>query len=271
MKMDRLLAYSPNLKQSWMLIAIILVCTLIAVATVSRVMSFVFVGVRDIEVIATREWIDLFCDLIIFAVAVVSVIALDDNSSYTPVVSPRQPLLLWLLLAPFILSVGWSVELLTMWIPKFDIFAGFFNTRFQNNLPRFLSAVIVLPIFVEWLHRGIILKGLLTHYSALKAIVWSSVIFSVMLCVPSVRGIISVFCFGLVVGWIYWRTRSLWLCIFMHVVNNAVVFLIRCVFPNATDTTLADLAGGYYIYAVALLVCAFAGVWINKVIIPYEA
>jgi len=266
MKTDRLFAYSPNLKQSWMLQVRIFVYGLIVYVIARLVFRFI-VMFTGISTRLMSGWKHLAGELLFFVVSLVIVIRLGKNSKYVPVASPRQSPLLWLLLVPFTLSIGPATELLTMWIPKIDIIADFIsrsNSRYQFNLPTFLLVVVIAPLSEEWLHRGIILKGLLTHYSPLKAIIWSSVIFGVMHVDP--RLMVYAFCGGLAMGWVYWRTRSLWCCIFMHAANNVVEFwVIESQMPR--ETTLTDLADGYYISAVALLVCALTGMWIKNIMI----
>jgi len=53
----------------------------------------------------------------------------------------------------------------------------------------------------------------------------------------------------------------------MHAVNNAMVSLTIFLFPDThAGITIADIAGGYYIYAVVLVVCALSWIAINKII-----
>ena len=260
---SRLFAYNPNLKQSWVLLVVILICCAIAFIVVFLTVHFIFFGILDMKIRYTEnEWLRLFLNMLGFFVAVGVVIILGRNSSYTPVTPPRQSPALWLLLVPFILSVAITTEFLTIWIPGINL-----DWRFQhkNILCLFMEIVIVNAVFNEWLFRGIILKGLLTHYSPLKAIAWSSIMFSVMHLNPP--EIVLVFCLGLAIGWVYWHTRSLWCCIFMHAVIGIVAFLANLRFPD-NDRIIADIIGSHYIYyVVALFVCVLTGVLIKKTIV----
>jgi len=278
---SRLLAYSPNLKQSCFLLLFVVASYVIAAIVVIQTIYYVslillpylpewahrfyhnWVWHRELGLTSEYSWVFLLsiCLFVFFAVA--GVVILGRNSSYMPVTPPHQSPLLWLLLVPFILSVNVSVGLLTEWIPNIII-----DVNFQTGLPRFLSMVVIMPLFEEWLGRGIILKGLLTHYSPLKAIVWSSVMFGVLQIDPNAA--VSVFCGALAIGWVYWRTRSLWLCIFMHATSNMVEFLVKFYIPG--KTTFADLIGNYFMaIAIALFVCALTWVLIKKIIVPYDA
>ncbi|MCL1926172.1 MAG: CPBP family intramembrane metalloprotease, partial [Syntrophorhabdaceae bacterium] len=216
---------------------------------------------RGIDLTSVLEW-ELFlstCLAVFFVVA--GVVILGRNSNYIPITPPRQSPLLWLLLVPFTLSVSNATELLTMWIPNIS------DMSFRADLPTFLSGVFIAPLFEECLIRGVILKGLLTRYSPLKAVVWSSIMFGIMHIDPNEA--VSAFFAALAIGWIYWRTRSLWCCIFMHATNNMVVFLVKFYIPG--KTTFADLTGSYFIaIAIALFVCAVTIIGIKKIVVSYD-
>ena len=87
-----------------------------------------------------------------------------------------------------------------------------------------LAVVIVAPLTEELLFRGVILRGLLLHYSAPKAIIASSLMFSLVHLNPwqAVGAVVL----GALFGWWYVRTRSLTLCIFGHAFNNLLAVLL---------------------------------------------
>jgi membrane protease YdiL (CAAX protease family) len=160
----------------------------------------------------------------------------------------------------FMPALAVVIEPLSMWIPMPESIKQVFEAAFKDDVPTFLSAVVAAPVAEEWLCRGVILKGLLTHYAPRKAIIWSAVLFGVLHMNPWQA--IPAFCIALAIGWVYWRTRSLWPCIFMHAVNNSIAFLLLLLFPDvASDASTKDIAGAAYgfVYAGALLCCALTG------------
>ena len=252
--LNRLLAYSPNLKQSWLLAVIILLCYFIIGGAAGVIMMYI-----------APKWAELAGSVLVCVTMALVVILMGKGSRHEPVASQCQSPLLWLLLVPFTLSFSISIDPLSMWIPMPDVIRQIFANSFQKNLPTFLAAVIIAPVLEEWLLRGIILKGLLKHYSPHKAIIWSAVIFGVVHLNPWQS--IPTFFAGLMIGWIYWRTRSLLLCTFIHAVNNAAAFIFLFVFPDAPfNTTVLNMEGGYYMYAAALFVCVLTGLWIKNII-----
>ena len=240
-----LLAYSPNLAQSWLLFVIVVLCHFAGFAVKAIVQYIPAV---------TPEWSQLLFDVSRYIVLALVIVRFGKRGNDMPVIPARQSPALWFLLVPLTLSVSITAVPLTMWIPRPDFFKQMFEDLSNINLPVFLSLVVIAPVCEEWLCRGIILKGLLKHYSPRKAIVWSSVIFGVVHFNPW-QGV-SAFFIGLAIGWIYWRTRSLRYCVFMHAVNNGTLFLLSFLFQDVhDDRSLADIAGGYYIYAVTFFVC----------------
>ena len=256
--LNRLLAYSPDIKQSWMLFGIYILCLVVSTAVTAIMRK---------TGIATPEWSWFFSGLLGFAILARIVVHLGKDADHVPVKPPRQPLLLWLLLIPFTLSIGIIVGPLTTWIPMPDLVKQMAEEVFQDNLPAFLRIAVLAPVCEEWLFRGIILKGLLIRNSPFKAIMWSSIIFGVFHLNPWQT--VSAFFYGLAIGWIYLHTRSLRYCIFMHMANNAVMFFLTIgLFPDIPDDiTLTDLAGGHYAYIVVIFVCALTMMWIKKTLI----
>ena len=84
-------------------------------------------------------------------------------------------------------------------------------------------AVVIAPLTEEVIFRGVILRGLLGRWRPWVAIVASAVLFALMHLnpaqVPVALGL------GLVLGWVYVRTRSLGLCMLGHAINNAATYL----------------------------------------------
>ena len=75
--------------------------------------------------------------------------------------------------------------------------------------------------------------------------------------------------FGWVLGWLYWRSGTIWIPVAAHVFNNFVgVAMIWC--TEDTDTTLVELCGGAVaasVWALAAAVCGYVGYrYLDKVL-----
>ena len=127
------------------------------------------------------------------------------------------------------------------------VFNIFFNSvilRFVNEVPGFLTQeshiplfgeaapdiilaiivlVIVAPIVEETLFRGFILQSFLARFGPKTASTISAVIFALMHF--EFQSIGKILVLGLILNWLFMRTKSIWPGIGFHVLNNAVALL----------------------------------------------
>ncbi|MGL5084239.1 MAG: lysostaphin resistance A-like protein [Clostridium sp.] len=88
----------------------------------------------------------------------------------------------------------------------------------------FVQTVIIASVFEEVIYRGIIFSGMLKKYSPKKAIIVSAFIFGLVhLNLP--QGL-NAFVLGILLATVYYYTRSLYICMFMHATNNFIVDFI---------------------------------------------
>lgn len=101
---------------------------------------------------------------------------------------------------------------------------------------------ILAPFAEEVVFRGAILRKLLGMMDEKRhwvAIVLSALVFGLVhLNVP--QGI-HAFLIGLLLGWMYYRTRSILPGILFHWVNNSVAFIMFHIMPQMADGKLIDL------------------------------
>ncbi|MFI3261625.1 MAG: type II CAAX endopeptidase family protein [Rikenellaceae bacterium] len=87
-----------------------------------------------------------------------------------------------------------------------------------------LTCVIAAPLLEEMLFRGIVQSDFERRYGAFRSIVIASLIFSVIHINPA--QIIYVFFVSIVLGIVYFKTKSLWTVILIHSFNNALSILL---------------------------------------------
>jgi len=88
-----------------------------------------------------------------------------------------------------------------------------------------LAMVVIAPVTEEAVFRGFILRGLLNQGAGARtAVLLSAFLFAVMHLNPW-QGVAAFF-IGLVLGWVYLRTRSLALCMTLHAINNGFSVLM---------------------------------------------
>ena len=147
---------------------------------------------------------------------------------------------LLLVLVPAFIIV---TEPLTAWMKMPDFIKDLFGAIGNQGWISVLSLVIMAPLLEEWLCRGIALNGLLNNgYSPAAAIAWSAFMFGVIHMNPWQA--IPAFFLGLLFGWIFWRTRSLWSVIFMHAITNGLSVTLTWAFPHIPDDAATyDIVG----------------------------
>jgi membrane protease YdiL (CAAX protease family) len=126
-----------------------------------------------------------------------------------------------------------------------------------------LVTCLLAPCLEEMLFRGIILRSFLRQYSRTAAILGSSVLFGIAHL--NVYQFVTAFIAGLVLGWLYERTRSLWPCILLHAANNTFITYAYALVPTDADT----FTPGFYLTAYALAI--ISGLLLLRVLMPARA
>ena len=132
-----------------------------------------------------------------------------------------------------------EVENMTrMILPMPKVVAEFFSDLFdvtQNPLSAAFALVMVAPFTEEPICRRWVLGSLLPSWKPWKAIAVSGVVFGLMHMNPWQFFYASVL--GFILGWVYWRTRSVWLCVFLHALNNGISWLLSYCQPEIPGFT----------------------------------
>lgn len=152
-----------------------------------------------------------------------------------------------------IIPVNGLTELLSLQDIMQDSFA-----RLMTDPLGILNIVVLGPLVEELIFR----KGMLdilrkANYFPVWSIVISAVTFGVIHGNPA--QIPGAFLFGLLLGWIYWRTDSIWTVWMLHALNNLIGVLTFTIWGE--DQKLMDLFGPWGLGA--LIVCfsvVFVGV-----------
>ena len=119
----------------------------------------------------------------------------------------------------------------------------------------FLLAAIFAPIFEEWLCRGMVLRGLLSKMKPGWAIVVSALFFALIHMNPWQA--LNAFIIGVIMGYIYYKTGSLWLTMLVHFVNNGTAVVLDQI-SGVEDTTywIEQMDRGTYVLVYVLGVAA---------------
>ncbi|MCA8829786.1 CPBP family intramembrane glutamic endopeptidase [Hymenobacter pini] len=165
----------------------------------------------------------------------------------------------WLLLAlpVLVLSADMVLTLIQfLHLPKFSS-GETYRELMKVPVIGFLMLCIVAPVLEELLLRGVVLQGLLRNFPNRPwiAIGQSALIFGIMHMNPPQS--LATFGLGLLMGWLYYRTRSLWLCMGAHFVNNFFAFntMLQDKAGKDTDDVVAAF-GSPWAYAGAVVLSA---------------
>ena len=122
-----------------------------------------------------------------------------------------------------------------------------------------LAIAIVGPILEEILFRGAITSELLKAYSPKKAIFFSALIFGIFHINPA--QILIAFLLGLLLAWLFYRTRSLIPGILIHILNNSLSVYFTRTYPEAD--TLADIMGPtpYFLCLALAVLLVVVSIW----------
>lgn len=115
-----------------------------------------------------------------------------------------------------------------------------------------ISAVLIAPIFEEYVFRGYIAGAIQYSYGSVAAWILSSIIFGVAHGQPAVM--LSATMSGLVLGFYFLRYRSVILAMMLHAMNNLTVCFLHTF--DAEELTLRQIIGNDNIYWSIQIVCS---------------
>ena len=121
----------------------------------------------------------------------------------------------------------------------------------------FLLVAIFAPIFEEWLCRGMVLRGLLTRMKPGWAIVVSALFFALIHLNPWQA--LNAFIIGVVMGYVYYKSGSLWLTMLIHFVNNGTSVILSqfsSLDENAYWIDMMDRSTYVVVYLLGIAVLA---------------
>lgn len=262
----------------WLLINIVASVVVYALGyIVSGLIGHPFAGVEDM---ISHPWITsialLATDLlVIFVFWKMKYARLGFNYGYTFGENfSNQKLYLW----AFVAGLGLLI---------FDLMAGFYLPipedneiietlkDMMTNPIGLLSVCLIGPLSEEIICRGAIERRLLEkNWNPWYAIVISALLFAVA-HLNFAQGF-SATVIGIFMGWVYYRTRSIWPTVFIHVVNNTVACLIALAAPDAMydENFTLPLTIGIPLTVVSIILIALAAKkigWLTKDRTPIPA
>ncbi|MFI3315834.1 MAG: type II CAAX endopeptidase family protein [Rikenellaceae bacterium] len=106
--------------------------------------------------------------------------------------------------------------------------------KMLDSFGGFMIGIVIIgaPLFEETLFRGVFLNDIRQKYGTLAAIIISAIILGTIHL--SLTRFISAASYGVVFGYIYVLTKSLWSVVILHAINNAIAITLVKLFPSGT-------------------------------------
>ena len=129
----------------------------------------------------------------------------------------------------FIMFFGWDIirsELRNFFDMVLPIPEGFFDGWFYTPENIFLAILTgaLFPGFTEEVFfRGIIARRFFRSCSPVRAVLLSAALFGIFHMNPWQA--VGAFLGGVFYGWLYFRYKSIWLCMFSHAFHNVLAYL----------------------------------------------
>lgn len=167
-------------------------------------------------------------------------------------------LIIVLLRIIFANSIGLFVEQ----IPINENIEAAFNELFKYPIIAVFSVCIVAPIYEETIYRGIILNGLSKKYNDKVAIVVSAFLFATMHM--NFQQGINAFLLGIVMGYLYTKTKSLYISIFAHFINNGIGIIISSILTESIKLSHYAVIIQSLITVIGLILIYIIIIWFRK-------
>jgi len=155
---------------------------------------------------------------------------------------------------------------LTLWVSNISM-PNFINGTFKelsvSPVISMLSAIVIAPIYEEIIFRGILLKGMTKKINPAIALVVSALLFALVHF--NIQQGINAFFLGLVIGFIYLTTESIYLSIFAHFINNLLALSVSSRFVLIGGRYAMRVHGIFFILGVIFLFIACMGYQQNKI------
>ena len=121
------------------------------------------------------------------------------------------------------------------------------------NLVNYLTIVLVAPVLEEFYVRGILLTRWTVKWGVPRAILASSAVFALLH-----TNFLGAFCFACVMAILYIHTKSLFIPISLHILNNLIAWIMESLTMDTNSSisykTIAEFQESWWIGLIALVI-----------------
>jgi membrane protease YdiL (CAAX protease family) len=137
-----------------------------------------------------------------------------------------------------------------------------FASMVAGNLPALIATCVLAPVLEEMLFRGVLLRAFLKHHPRWGAISYSALLFGAAHL--NVYQFLLAFWLGLLLGWLFERSRSLLPCIALHAAVNTAVVVLEHANDQQSESLLDEV--GVSTWLVALAAAGAGAVGLRRVL-----
>lgn len=155
-----------------------------------------------------------------------------------------------LLLVPLVLLLDQALmEFIRYLLPLSRWEEQAFASMMSGRLPAIIAVCVLAPVLEEMLFRGVLLRGFLARYPRWLAISYSALLFGAAHL--NVYQFFLAFWLGLLLGWLFERSRSLLPCIALHAAVNTSVVVLALAEGSQGDSALGEMEVSTWLVALA--------------------
>lgn len=156
-----------------------------------------------------------------------------------------------------------------LWPKNFSSIQAYLHAGFVVSI-----LVLIAPIFEEVVFRGMFMTRWVVKWGYKRGIIFSSLFFGILH-----PGIIGPTVMGVILSCLYNRTKSLWVSVFCHMINNSIVVILVLITgdPGSIETeeftSLSSMLPilGLFIVSSVIISLVLYKLWPSKSdIIPYQ-
>lgn len=153
--------------------------------------------------------------------------------------------------------------------PLLNIFPAEYLENLQNKIGTggwaIMTTIVAAPILEEVLFRGILQQSLTEKLGGWRGVLAAAAVFGIVHEIP--QQMINAFFIGIILGYIYIKTRSLMPVILIHAVNNVIAFIQMIIFDGGDVTTVRQMVHSDVLYWIVygvfcvIFVIAIVNLW----------
>jgi len=148
----------------------------------------------------------------------------------------------------------------------FEAMSAFLQADGLGRFLWLLLLVALLPaVAEEVVFRGVVLSALRPHVARTPAILLNGLLFGLFHWSPQTAfRFLPTAWLGVILAWVVWETRSIWVGVLLHFLNNALVVTLSVLPATQEWASDADRPPPLWVFPLAVALLALGGVYLAR-------